>query len=71
MKEEQQITHHYFGTKVTTDGQLVYNFVAANFTASTGDVSGDVTGFVSDISNDTGDLTEGPNLYLQTQEQTL
>ena len=33
----------------------------------TGDVTGDVTGQVSDISNhDTGDLTEGTNLYYTT-----
>jgi len=33
----------------------------------TGDVTGDVTGTVSDISNhDTGDLTEGSNLYYTT-----
>ena len=34
----------------------------------TGDITGDVTGTVSDVSNhDTGDITEGSNLYFTTQ----
>ena len=41
------------------------NFAAGTITATlTGNVTGNVTGQVSDISNhDTGDLTEGTNLY--------
>ena len=41
------------------------NFAAGTITATlTGNVTGNVTGTVSDISNhDTGDLTEGSNLY--------
>lgn len=51
-------------TATTFTGALAGN-VAGNVTGNlTGNVTGNVTGQVSDISNhDTGDLTEGSNLY--------
>ena len=51
-------------TVVKRDGSG--NFAAGTITASiVGNLTGDVTGTVSSLSNhDTGDLTEGSNLYL-------
>jgi hypothetical protein len=47
----------------TTAGAITGTTITAN-TNFVGDLTGDVTGTVSDISNhDTGDLTEGSNLY--------
>jgi hypothetical protein len=53
-------------TNANTASTIVKRDSSGNFSAGTitADLTGDVTGTVSDISNhDTGDLTEGTNLY--------
>ena len=56
------------GQAVATTSEVAFAKVTAPLTgAVTGNVTGDVTGTVSDISNhDTGDLSEGSNLYHTT-----